>query len=489
MPERTITAPQAAEPPAPQRTAAAAPSRPRRNLHGGWIAAAILVVVSALFVVLTRMKPGYDAYGWMVWGRQTLHWNLDTNGAPSWKPLTFMFTLPFALVMSAQTWLWSVTSVIGSLAGALFGGRIAYRLTGPAPNRPYAPIIAAAFAGLGVLGIADYWHQILIANSDPMVVAICLAAIDFHLSKRYRLAFAMVLLASFGRPEAWPFLLGYAIWAWWAVPRMRVMAVAGVVSIPLLWFGVSALTAKSWLRPGDLALNSVNVIHGNKFIGVSRRLLGLYEPPMQIAAGLAIAFAAVIRDKVWLTLAGLALAWVAIEIAFALHGWSAVTRYLFEPQAVLVVLAGACLGRVLAAGSPTSVAARLTGVAIAAVLIGSLIPTAVERARVAHTEVEMSRQAAVQINRLEAVIKQLGGPSRIRACGQPVTIVGWQSKLAWEVELNVGNVGYKPGRSINKGNPIVLFKPHMLGWQVRPIHTLPANRAACSSLRTDTVFQ
>jgi hypothetical protein len=269
---------------------------------------------------------------------------------------------------------------------------------------------------------------------------------------------------------------------------MRVIAAVGVVSIPLFWFGVSALTAKSWLRPGDLALNSVNVINGNKLIGVTRRLLGLYAPPMQIAAGLAIAFAVVIRDKVWLALTGLALAWLAIEIAFALHGWSAVTRYLFEPEAVLVVLAAAGLGRVLAAGSPTSVAARLGGVAVAAILIGSLVPTAVTRARGAHSEIVMRRQAAVQIKRLEAVIKQLGGPSRIRACGQPVTTVGWQSTLAWEVELNVGNVGYKPGRSINKGNPIVLFKPHMLGWQVRPIHTLPANRAACSSLRTDTAF-
>ena len=488
MPERTITAPRDAEPPAPPRTAAPTAHGRRRNLHGGWIAAAILVAVSVLFVVLTRMKPAYDAYGWMVWGRQTLHWDLDTNGAPSWKPLTFMFTLPYALVMSAQTWLWSVTSVIGALAGALFGGRIAYRLTGPAPNRPYAPIIAAIFAGVGVLGIADYWHQILIANSDPMVVAICLAAIDFHLCKRYRLAFAMVLLASFGRPEAWPFALGYAIWAWWRVPGMRVLAAAGVVSIPLIWFGVSALTAKSWLRPGDLALDSVNVLHGNKFIGVTRRLLGLYEPPMQIAAALAIAFAVVIRDRVWLTLAGLAFVWLAIEIAFALHGWSAVTRYLFEPEAVLVVLAGAGLGRVLAAGSPTSVAARLGGVAVAAILIGSLIPTAVQRTRGAHSEIVKRRQAAVQIDRLETVLKQLGGPARIRACGQPVTTVAWQSILAWEVELNVGNVGFRPGHSIDKGNPIVLFKPHMGGWQVRPIHTLPANRAACSSLRTDSTF-
>jgi hypothetical protein len=489
VPDRTINAPPLTESQAGARDRSRRRRSARRIRPGGWIAAAVLVLVAILFVVLTEMKPAYDAYGWMVWGRQTLHWNLDTNGAPSWKPLTFIFTLPYALVMHAQTWLWSVTSVIGAFAGALFGGRIAYRLTGPAPGRAYAPIIAAAFAGLGVLGIAGYWHQILIANSDPMVVAICLAAIDFHLAKRYRLAFLMLVLASMGRPEAWPFAGVYAVWAWFAVPGMRVLAVAGVASIPVIWFGVSALTAKSWLRAGDLALDSVNVIHGNKFVGVTRRVLGLYEPTMQIAAALAIGFAAVIRERVWLVLAGAAVAWVLIEIAFALHGWSAVTRYLFEPEAVFVVLAGAGVGRVLAAGPTTWNLARCAGVALVAILVASLIPTAVTRTRGAHSEIVMRRQAAVQIRRLEAVIRQLGGPSAIKSCGQPVTTVGWQSTLAWEVELNVGNVGYKPGRSINKGNPIVFFKPHQLGWQVRPIHTLASNRAACASLRTDTPSQ
>jgi hypothetical protein len=339
-----------------------------------------------------------------------------------------------------------------------------------------------------VLGIADYWHQILIANSDPMVVAICLAAIDFHLAKRYRLAFLMLVLASMGRPEAWPFMGMYAAWAWFAVPGMRVLAVAGVASIPLVWFGVSALTSKSWLRPGDLALDSVNVIHGNKFVGVTRRVLGLYEPPMQIAAGLAIGVAAVIRERVWLMLAGAAVAWIAIEIAFALHGWSAVTRYLFEPEAVFVVLAGAGVGRVLASGPSTWNLARCAGVALVAILVASLIPTAVTRTRGAQSEIVKRRQATVQIKRLEAVIRKVGGAARIKSCGQPVTLVGWQSILAWEVGLNVGNVGFKPGRAIDKGDPIVVFKPHLGGWRVRPFHTLASNRAACASLRTDTPF-
>jgi hypothetical protein len=486
--ERTTPAPLIRDPPAVQRTGSGRRGVTERTRLWGWITAAAVLAVAVLFVVLTRMKPAYDAYGWLVWGRQTLHWNLNTDGAPSWKPLTFVFTFPYALVRPAQPWLWSVTSVAASLSGAVFGGRIAYRLTGPSPGRSYAPIAAALFAGLGVLGISGYWHQILIANSDPMTVAILLAAIDAHLSKRFRLAFLLLVLASMGRPEAWPFTGAYAIWAWRGIPSMRVLAVLGVVAIPVVWFGVSALTAKSWLRAGDLALNSVNVIHGNKFTGVIGRVLGLYGVPMQVAAGLAIVFAAVIRERVWLWLAGAAFAWIAIEIAFALHGWSAVTRYLFEPEAVFVVLTGAGVGRALAIGPAAPAALRWAVVAAVVLLIAALIPTAVLRTRTVHSEVKMRRQAAVQIRRLEGVIRREGGAVRIRACGQPVTTVGWQSTLAWETELNVGNVGYKPGRSIHKGNPIVLFKPHELGWQVRPIHTLASNRAACRSLRTDTDF-
>ena len=50
------------------------------------------------FVVLTGVRPAYDAYGWLVWGRQAVHLNLDLNAAPSWKPLPFLFTLPYSLL-------------------------------------------------------------------------------------------------------------------------------------------------------------------------------------------------------------------------------------------------------------------------------------------------------------------------------------------------------------------------------------------------------
>ncbi len=434
------------------------------------------------------MEPGYDAYGWLVWGRQTLHWNLDTNGAPSWKPLTFLFTLPYAPLGRTQPWLWMVTDVASTLAGCVFAARIAYRLTGPTPRRRYAPYVAGAFAGLALLGIDDYWHQIVIANSDQIDVTLCLAAIDCHLGRRPRLAFGALVLASLGRPEAWPFAALYAIWLWRDVPGTRIMAVVGLASIPLLWFGISALTAKSWLRAGDLALNSANVIHGNKLTGVAGRLIDLYALPMQVAVGLALILAAALRDRTWLMLAGAALLWVLVEIAFALHGWSAVPRYLFEPAAVLITLAGAAVGRALAFAPPGPAALRWVGPAAVVLLLIALIPTVGHRISTLSDQIGKRRIAQLQLHRLQGVIDRLGGSAAIRACGQPVTLVGWQSTVAWETDLNVGNVGYKPGREIDRGDPIVVLKPHEGGWQVRPVHTLPVKQAQCASLHTDTDF-
>ena len=114
----------------------------------------------------------------------------------------------------------------------MFAGRIAYRLTGGrAPERPLGrDRRAAVFAGVGVLVITDgtqgYWHYLLSAQSDPMIVALCLGAIDCHLSGRPRWAFALGALASLGRPEVWPFLGLYVIWAWRAIPSMRRLIVA-----------------------------------------------------------------------------------------------------------------------------------------------------------------------------------------------------------------------------------------------------------------------
>jgi hypothetical protein len=447
-----------------------------------------VLVVSALVVVATRMRPGYDPYGWLVWGHQTLQGNLNTDGAPSWKALTFLFTLPYSLAGRGAMNLWMVTSTAGALLGAVCAARIAYRLAGPCPGRRYAPLVAGAFAGAGVLGIETYSHLVLIANSDPLVAALCLAAIDAHLSRRPRLAFLILVLASLGRPEAWPFAGLYALWSWHAMPSTRVFLVLGLAVIPALSFGIPALTSKSWLSAANLDLNSVNALHGDKFTGVIGRLLGLYELPMWLAVLTALLLAVVRRDRVALSVAGAAFLWVAVEIAFAYHGFSAVNRYLIEPAAVLVTLAGAGVGWVLAGHPRLARVSSAAGLVAVLALAVALVPTVRNRASITRGEIEDAHRYAAQDNSLELAIKDDGGATRIRACGQPVTGLGHQSVLAWDIGLNVGNVGYRPGKSIDSGIPIVFFRDHDNGWQVLPIHIPASDRAACDRLKSYTAF-
>jgi hypothetical protein len=454
---------------------------------GAWALVAVVVVgLAVLFVELTDMRPEYDAYGWLVWGRQTLHWNLDTNGAPSWKPLTFLFTVPYALAGNTQPWLWMVTSVAAAFAGPVFAARIAWRLAAPAPR--YARAFAGVLAGLGVLGIVGYWPLILISNADPLIVTLCLAAIDAHLSGRPRMAFALLVLAGLGRPEAWLFIGLYALWAWRSAPRMRLMILAGVAIIPAMWFGISALTAKTWLRAGDVAAGSRNVLHEHEITGVLQRFGDLYELPMQIAALVGIGFGIVRRERAVLTLTAAAAAWLVIEIVFAYRGLPATPRYMAEPAAVMVVLAGVGVARVLALASHLPLVVRpLPALAVAALAV-TLVPVGRDRVSVARQAIKQRRMTGVKIDRLASVIAVAGGPKRVLACGTPVSIGGYQSTLAWQLGLNVGFVGHKPGRAIHKGYPIVLFKPYYLGWLVIPIHTAPGQRAACATLRANSAF-
>jgi hypothetical protein len=450
-----------------------------------------VLAAATLFLVLVNLRPGYDAFGWLVWGRQVLHWDLNTDGAPSWKPLPFLFTLPYALAGRSDMWLWSVTAVAGTFAGVLFAGRIAYRLSGPAPERPWAPWVAAALAGFGVLGIDGYFKQIVIANSDPIVVTLCLAAIDAHLSRRPRLAFAMLVLASLGRPEVWVFTALYAAWAWWSGRPMRVFTLLGLALIPAWWFVIPALTSKSWFNAGDLALrtvNPVNVIHGSRFSGVISRFSSLYGLPVQLAALAGVAMAIARRDRQTLVLAGAVCLWVAIEIGFALHGWSAAPRYMFEPAAVMGVIAASAIGRLLAFRPQRPWVLRWVGVLASAALALALIPTARERARTTRAVITVASDSGKKLDRLQAVIAREGGIKRIRACGSPSTLVGFQSALAWVFGMNVGKVGYKPGRDIRRGRAVVVFKPHDLGWQVHPFNTPKANQARCAVLKTSTAF-
>ena len=459
--------------------AAAGESSPHRGRLAGAspvvvaVASAVaLLVLSTLIVLWAKTRPGFDPYGWLVWGRQTVAGNLNTNAAPSWKPLPYLFTAPFGLFGHYQLWLWMITSLAVSLAGAVFAGRIAYRLTARDASDPRWPAyVAAAFAALALLGLSSYWHYMLSSQSDPMIVTLCLAAIDCHLSGRYRWAYTAGALAALGRPEVWLFLGLYTIWAWLRVPSMRWLVAVEIVIVILLWFGIPALTSRTPFVAASNALGSGRRLRSDRVFGTVGRFLDLNTLILELTALGAVVLAAVRRDRVTLALAVGICAWVIVEVAFSLHGWPGLGRYMYEPAGVLVALAGAGIGTLLAEGRRVSRVAAWAGIALAAVIVLALVPPALSRARSEHRDIRQQRVRTAEIGKLTGVISRFGGPARFKPCGEPLTRLEYQTILAWNLHVNVATVGYKYEPAIHSGRPIVLFTPVSTGgWRVQALH-------------------
>lgn len=503
MSEQTLEAPPLRLPPDVPRRSRPSPAQTASGLlyRYRWILGAIgLLAISLPIVLWARTRPGYDPYGWLVWGRLTLHGDLNTNGAPSWKPLPYLFTVPYALAGHYAMWLWMVTAAAFALAGPIFAWRIAFRLTDAPPERRYASYAAGLFAALAVLGINEYTHYWLSSQSDPMIVSLCLAAIDCQLCRRPGWAFWCWVLAALGRPEAWAFLGLYSIWLWRSHPRFRGMIVAGIAVQPLLWFGIPALTSKSWFIAGDLAQNSPRALASNKFFGTIHRFLNLDPIPVEIAALLSIVVAFVRRDRGTQLIAGGTVLWVLIEGAFAVHGWPGVPRYLFEPAATTGVLAGIFVGRVILDVPPRvaafarrlsprpltpGLAARLGSwgaIVVLAVLVGSLLPQMISRVRVERADLHHERARTVELNRLDAMVKQLGAKN-ILACGQPNMTIEYQSALAWYMGTDTGSLWVSASFMRDPTHPLVNMFPHSYGWQVFASHTVTAaERARCRNV-------
>jgi hypothetical protein len=492
--------------------------------HIWWLVGVGVIIVSAAIVRWVNTRPGYDPYGWLIWGYQTLHLHLDLGGAPSWKPLPLLFTVPYALFGHYALWLWMVTAEAAAFAGSIFAGRIAYRVVnsgGDGSRRYlYAAIAAAIFAGAGMYGIQDningahsnYLHYVLSVQSDPMIVTLVLAAIDFHINGHRRWVIAMLLLAGLGRPEVWPVLGLYGLWCWVKRPDMRIYLGVCAFLLVFLWFGIPTITNGRPLVAGDLAQGSPRECRSGKILCTIDRFKTLNLWPVWVFTLAAVAWAGyrlratglrlrgartapsddtvgpaerAERDNYLLVL-GLGAAivvWLVVEVAFALHGWPAVPRYIFEPAVVAIVLGAIGFGWVLREIPTRLRVPAWSGVAVGAVLVLALVPGALSRIRVEHKDVSHDRARTVQISRLTAMVSRLGGRQAVLRCGKPVTNVEFVSILAWLVHRNVGVLGHRPNFELHLNHPVVLFTQLPNGWASYPWHTYASKVASCQRMK------
>jgi hypothetical protein len=460
-----------------------------------WFTAAGLVIFSAILVRVLNTRPGYDPYGWMLWGKLTIHGKLDTNGAPSWKPLPFLFTVPYALLGHLQLWLWMTTAVAVSLSGGIFAWRIAWFLVDAPPEKRYAGYAAGAFAVGGVLGIVDYGHYVFSAQSDSMIVALCLGATDCWLRGHQRWALALFWLGALGRPEVWPFMLLHTVWCWRKDESMRRLIVAAWVAIPLLWYGIPGLTAHTPFISQDNALDSPRELHSGKIGGTIHRFDGQQTWSIEVVALLGFIYATTrrrdARNSVTILLGACVIAWVLIEVAFALHGFPAVPRYMFEPVAFTGVIAGITVGRGLLdapelirkiAPAVSLRAGTYVAAAVALVFALGLLPVAKARYDAERKDLRHERARTTQINRLAHVINVLSS-GRILACGVPNPTIEYGSVLAWDMDIKTAGLLVTKENLIQRPRTLVDFYPLANGWHVFPAYVTAKTAPHCHGLR------
>jgi len=381
--------------------------------------------------LLIAAEPVYDAWAWLVWGRELAHLGLDTTSGPSWKPLPVLAGVPLSLAGEAAPDLWLVLVRAAWLLSIVLAAELAHRLTAGRPRA--ARLAAAAFAAfvLALLfdGVTMWARQAAGGMSEPLLVALMLGAIRSALAGRVRATLVLGALAALVRPEAWLVLIAYAAWSWRADPRARPVAAAISLAVPALWLAPELL--------------------GSGGGGTGRAQRGTSNPaealwwaialPVAIAWPLAVLGA---RERgVPRVLAAGALSWIALVAAMTTLDFPGLARFAAPAAAIVGVLGGVGLAALL--HRPRVVAGAGGRVTLAAIAVALPITAIDLPGRVG--DLPQSWRSAARISdsheRLRAVVHAAGGRDRLLRCGRLATSdVLVRTGLAWQLGVPLSHV-------------------------------------------------
>jgi hypothetical protein len=452
-------------PQAPSGTALAAARR-----HGGLLLVAASLAIAGLTLLLPS-APTYDPWAWIIWGREIAHLDLVTSQGPSWKPLPVMFTTVFSVFGSAAPDLWLVVARAGAVAAVVLAFRVSRRLGGG---------LVGGTAAAAALAIAPWWiRNAALGNSEGLIVAFLLGAIDRHLAGDRRWAFLLAVCAGLLRPEAWPFLGLYGLWLLWRrelSPRLVVGCGIGVVALWLLpeWWGSGDLLRAAH-RAKDVNPGAPTYADNPAREVLNDAGLMLTGPLM---AGLACVAVAVMvrRDRALAGLIVLAIAWLGLVAYMTSDGFSGNQRYLIAPVALLIVLAGAGLGWAL--GQAAALAERVLP---ALRRRGTAVPLALTLAAAAATAFVVAapsfqrfepnlrglKYQAQLADELPGLVRAAGGADALKRCGTPYTGPFLVPLVAWNLRMHTKDVQLDPRA------PAVVFRVKTTG-RSRPVPSLRA---------------
>ena len=404
------------------------------------IALGVLALTALTF--LMPSAPTYDPWAWIVWGREIAHLDLSTTAGPSWKPLPVLLTTPFSLFGPVAPDLWLFVARAATLVGVVLMFGVVRRLGGGLVG---GTVAATAYA------LAPWTvRNGLMGNSEGLLVALALAAVDRHLAGARRQAFAFGLGCALLRPEAWPLFAGYGLYLLWRDRRVAFgYVVAGGGLLPVLWLLPELWGSGDLLRAAHRAHNpraDSAAFADNPVVEVLRDFVNMVTPVAWAGVAVLIVLALVAprtshprrrEARAAAVLAALGVVWVA-EVAYMTNdGFSGNARYLIMPAAIACLLGGLGLGWLVAAlprlRSATGPLA-LSLVAVAALAVG--VPTAVDLPNAIRGVTYQSRLT----DGVGPAIERAGGAAALRRCGDAYTGPFQVPAVAWHLRVHTSRV-------------------------------------------------
>ncbi|HEU4739514.1 MAG TPA: hypothetical protein VFS54_10600 [Solirubrobacterales bacterium] len=408
-----------------------------RALPGPRLAVAVALPLAAVSLALPFF-PVYDPWAWLIWGRELLQGSFETAAGPSWKPLPVLIDAPLSLLGGAAPKAWLLIARTGWICAPLLAGLLAARLSGAGTGRWrwVAAAVAACSVALTWDSFTPPLRQFTGGLSEPLLVALALGAIWAELDGRRGWVLGLGTAAALLRPEVWPFLAVWALFATRERPRLRATAIAIAVLVPLAWFVPDIVGAGNPLEGGETArAGGIEPLDGLEVLGRA-----LIAPLAAAWIGVALLLWRE-RDgldrSLSILLAG-AGAWIALVALMAITGFAGLPRFLAPATAVVAVAGAVGIARAGSAGISRALVAATLVLAIAgfgwrvAELPGDL---------------EVVERQTSSIEHLFDLVEETGD-AQLLACQDRVrmTHVREQTALAWKLDEPISSVliRYRP---------------------------------------------
>lgn len=438
--------------------------------RSGPLVAAALVALAAASLLLP-FAPVFDAWAWLVWGREAIGLDLDTAAGPSFKPLPVIIAAGLAPLGSAAPDGWLFVARLGWLATPVLAWRLASRLAfadrlsttlasrlAPARVRR-GRLLAGGVAALGVLLLFDpftaWARQFAGGLSEPLLVAVVLAAIDRQLAERPGQALALATAAALLRPECWPLLVVYGAWLWRREPALRPWLVGAALAVPALWAFPDLLGSGSPLTGAARAREATGPPLGEA-VEAAGRAANLVLVAIWVAAGVAVVDAWRGRERRILVLAAGSLVWIATVAALAGAGYAGLPRFAAPAAAVVCVLGGVGTVRAVAAiDGARDARARRVGWSLAGLAAIAALAQGALRASEVPGELRTAAEYERGVSQLRTLARELG-PGAVRGCGDVATTEFLtETALAWQLDLPLRRVGLRLESAPERGTMFV----------------------------------